>query len=101
MIKLTGKQNRYLRSQGQRLEATVVIGRAGLNDAIVDHIRKQLDLSELVKVRLTVGQGSGRREAAEEIAKITESACAGVVGRTLLLYRPNVELPNNERIKLP
>ena len=35
MIELTGKQKRLLRGRGQRLPAAVILGRAGLSEAVV------------------------------------------------------------------
>ena len=101
MEKLTGKQNRYLRSIGQKLDPSVVIGQAGLNQAVIEHICALLDAHELIKLRLSEEQGSQRKIAAEEIAEVTNSACAGVVGRTFLLYKSNPELPKTDRINLP
>ncbi len=101
MEKLTGKQNRYLRSIGQKLSDAAVIGQAGLSPAMIEHINTLLETHELIKLRIAEAQGAERKDIAAEIADATNSTCAGVVGKTLLLYKPNPELPNKDRIKLP
>lgn len=101
MNALTGKQNRYLRSLGQRLPAATTIGKAGLSEAVVAHLRRLLTERELIKVRLSEEHiGAERKEAAAELEKATGSACAGIVGRTVLLYFPNEDRPADKRITL-
>jgi len=51
---------------------------------------------ELVKVRLPAG-AAVRREMAEALAGASSAAVVGVVGRTILLYRPNPNLDEATR----
>ena len=88
METLTGKHKRLLRSRGQRLGVSLAIGRAGLGPSLIEQISRALDARELIKVRLFDERGQARRAAAEQIARRTNSICIGVVGRTVLLYRP-------------
>ncbi len=101
MTGLTGKQKRFLRGLGQRLEPSVVLGKSGMTPAIVAAVGEQLSRRELIKVRLPAGPGRARRASAEALAAAAEASCAGVVGRTALLYRPNPDLPARERLALP
>ncbi len=101
MEPLTGKQNRFLRSRGQKLAAEVSLGKTGATDAVVRDIRSRLEKRELIKVRLGEIHGSARKELAARLAQAVDAACAGVVGRTALLYRPNPALPDDERIEFP
>ena len=55
---------------------------------------------EMVKVRLPVG-AADRREMADSLAVRTGASVVVVVGRTVLLYRPNPDVPAAERIELP
>ena len=100
MISLSGKQKRYLRGLGQRLDAVCIIGKAGATDEIVRNISQLLAERELVKVRLTSEHGRERKITAARLAEATGSNCVGVVGRTVLLYRPNEELPRDQRVRL-
>ena len=101
MQELTSKQKRYLRGIGQRLDVRVSVGKGGLSDAFLETVRGMLDREELIKIRLPAGPGKWRNAVATDIAESTDATCAGVVGRTALLYRPNDELEERKRINLP
>ena len=89
MENLTGKEKRSLRGMGQHLKASVIIGKAGLNPSVVEHIDIQFTNNELVKIRLADQHGPQRKEIAAEIAAATNSTCIGITGKTMLLYRPS------------
>lgn len=98
-MELSGKQKRFLRALGQKLPVSIKIGKAGLGGPFVQQVRQLLDHKELVKVRLLQGDRDQREQSAVELADKTESQVAGLVGRSLLLYRPNEQL--DEPIVLP
>jgi RNA-binding protein len=93
---LQGFQRRYLRSLANPLRALVQIGDAGLSDAVVDAIDAALGDHELVKVRLR--QPEDKKSVAADLASRTSSALCGVVGHTVILYRPH---PEARKIQLP
>jgi len=93
MENLTGKEKRSLRGMGQRLKASVIIGKAGLNSSVIEHIDIQFTNNELVKIRLADQHGSERKEIAAKIATATNSTCIGITGKTVLLYRPAPATP--------
>jgi len=101
MIELTGKQKRHLRGMGQKLRPLLAIGKAGLSDGFVATADELLRRQELIKLRLPAGSGGQRQQLAEQLAEAVGACCAGVVGRTALLYRPNPDLPDDDRIELP
>jgi len=101
MTQLSGKQKRFLRGIGQRTHATCSLGKAGMTDALVADILRQLSRRELVKVRISSAVQTPCDQLAEAIAKATGSSCVGAVGRTCLLYRPNEQMKPEERLSLP
>jgi len=88
-MKLSGKQNRYLRGLGHHLEPVVMLGKSGLTENIVTSTSEALDNHELIKIRVQEGCELDRREAAEMLAKVTHAHLVQVLGRTFLLYRRN------------
>ena len=88
---LTGKQRRYLRALGQRLAATLHVGRDGITAAVVEQAETQLRAQELIKVRMTENMPASRHETADELAGRTGAEVVQVLGRTALLYRGRVE----------
>jgi len=90
---LTGKQRRYLRSLGQRLTATLQVGREGVTAAVVEQADTQLGAHELIKVRVSENAPLSRRETADTLAARTRADVVQVLGRTALLYRRRPEDP--------
>ena len=98
MSELTGKQRRHLRALGHHLSAVVQVGHEGLSDAVVQQARAQLEAHELIKVRVGESSPLSRHDAADQLATLTGSSLAQVLGRTFLLYKPR---ENEPRIALP
>ena len=87
-IKLTGKQNRYLRGLGHGLQPFVMIGKHHLSEDVIRAANETLDKHELIKVRIQEGCLEDRKSVAAELAAETGSAVVQVLGKTFLLYRP-------------
>ena len=98
-MELSTRQLAYLRSLGQHRKPLVHLGREGLTEGTQRALTQELRSHELVKVRVLRSSPDGAREAAEEMAAAVDAVLVGVVGGTMLLYRPNPEL--KERIVLP
>lgn len=94
---LTGKQARFLRGLGHKLQPVVMIGRQEMSDDVVAAVDEALQAHELIKIKLQEGCLTDRRVVAEELAAKTDAAVAQVLGKTILLYRPS----ENELIQLP
>jgi RNA-binding protein len=86
-MKLTGKQNRYLRGLGHHLDPVVMTGKAGLTESIVTSTSQSLDTHELIKLRVQDGCDLDRKEVANQLAKVVHAQLVQVLGRTFLLYR--------------
>ncbi len=100
-MELSGKQRRFLRGLGQRIPATLSLGNAGLTPAFARQLGDMLDRHELVKVHLPATSPADRKEIAQQLADLVQSGLAGVVGRTVLVYRPSSKLPDDKRIHIP
>ena len=98
MDELTGRQRRHLRALGQRLAATLHVGHEGVSDAVVAQADAQLEIHELIKVRVGENAPADRHETAAQLASRTRAHLTQVIGRTALLYRRRSEEP---RIVLP
>ena len=97
MTELKGKQLRYLRGLGHHLQPVVMIGKEELSEKVISATDVALEKHELIKVKLQEGCMLDRRETAAELARLTASAVAQVLGKTFLLYRrgkkPVIVLP--------
>jgi RNA-binding protein len=94
--KLDGAQRRHLRGLAHALKPIVFVGEAGLSESVLAALDEALATHELVKVRLR--QPQDKKEAARKLASASGSALCGVVGHTVVLYRPDPERP---RIEVP
>jgi RNA-binding protein len=89
---LPEKQKRNLRQRGHALRPVVIIGTAGLSEAVVREIDLSLAHHELLKVR--IGGEADRESKKRLIASICESCHAELVqaiGHVALIYRKRAE----------
>ncbi|GAB4338427.1 MAG: ribosome assembly RNA-binding protein YhbY [Desulfobulbaceae bacterium] len=99
---LSGRQKRYLRSLGHHLAAVVIVGREGITDNLIGSCAEGLDAHELIKVKLGQNCPLEKKQAATELAEKTGACMVQLIGRTILLYRPNRDLPRGRvGIELP
>jgi len=98
MPDLRSRQVRYLRSLGHHLKPVVMIGDAGLTEAVLAELDAALTHHELVKVRMRVGHRPTRDRMVATMEQRTGCSAVQRLGHTTLLYRRN---PENPRIRLP
>jgi RNA-binding protein len=98
---LPGKHQRFLRSLGHHLTQSVIVGREGISDNLVQSCNEGLGAHELIKVRLGQNCPVEKKEAAQELAAKTGSHLVQLIGKTVLLYKPNPDLPRDQGIRLP
>lgn len=97
-MNLTDKQRKYLRTLAHPRKPIVMLGAAGLTDAVIAEIDLALDAHELVKVKVRVGDRDERDTVIATILARTGAAQVQRVGHVLTLYRRNRD---NVKIKLP
>jgi RNA-binding protein len=88
---LDKEQKKRLRSEGQALDATVNIGKAGVTEGVMEELDTQLRRNHLVKVRLqrsAVGEDKQEKDIqATELAALLSAELVERRGHTVLLYR--------------
>ena len=97
---LNGAQKTYLRGLGQRLEASLKVGRAGLTPAFFKELQHMLNAKELIKLRFLGADRDVRAELCTQIADEGRCVCVGAVGHTALFYRRQAD-PQRRVINLP
>ncbi|MBW2426445.1 MAG: ribosome assembly RNA-binding protein YhbY [Deltaproteobacteria bacterium] len=96
MPELDGAERRHLRGLAHPLKPVVIVGEGGLSEAVLRALDEALERHELVKVRLR--QPQDKKRSARELAEASGAALCGLVGHTVVLYRPHPEKP---KIELP
>lgn len=85
---MRGKERAELRSAAHHLDPIVHVGHGGITNAVLASLDDALRTHELVKVQLGKHLDITSKEAANELARATESEVIQVIGRTCTLYRP-------------
>ena len=95
---LTSKQRAYLRSLANPIDTIVMVGKSGMSPELVKQADDALTARELIKGRALETAPLSAREAAEELAKETNSDVVQVIGTRFVLYRRH---PKEPKIVLP
>ncbi|MEE8408944.1 MAG: ribosome assembly RNA-binding protein YhbY [Myxococcota bacterium] len=93
---LAGFQRQWLRGKAHSLKPVVQVGQSGLADSVLEAVVQALLDHELIKVRLQ--QPDDKKGMAQDLAFRSGSTMCGLVGHTVILYRPHPEEP---QIRLP
>jgi RNA-binding protein len=98
-MSLTPRQRAHLRSLAHRLKPVVQIGKEGASDEALQSVEEAFNTRELLKIKAL----ENAPETARELAGTLEGRLPGVhavqvIGRTVVLYRPD---PENPEIRLP
>jgi RNA-binding protein len=88
---LTSRDRKSLRGRAHPLEPVVLVGQAGVTDAVLRAVDEALTAHELIKVRLH--EPEDKRGSARDLAAGADAALCGLVGHTVILYRPHPERP--------
>lgn len=97
-MELTGKQKSFLRSLGQTLKPTIMIGKMGVTDNTLLSIRNGFNTKELLKIKVQDGCAETEEEVSEKVTEGTGATAVQIVGHTILLFKrdhknPKIELP--------
>lgn len=88
MLELTPEQRKFLKARGHALKPVVMIGNAGLTEAVVLETDQALKAHELIKVRVLGDDRDAREAWFMELCEALGAAPVQHIGKLLLLYRP-------------
>lgn len=89
---LTSKQRADLRAQANGLEVTLIIGKEGITENVIESAVQLLDSRELVKGKVLETSGYTAREACDEICEATGADGVQCVGYKFVIYRKSKKL---------
>ena len=84
---LTSKQRAQLRSIAQSYNTIFFVGKQGIGEELVKQLDDVLNSRELIKVGVQENCEFTAREAADQIAELTNSEVVQVIGRKFVLWR--------------
>ncbi len=91
---MNSKQRSYLMSLAANQDAIFQVGKGGVSPTLVEGIDEALSTRELVKINVLKTSFEPLMQTADTIAGRTHSEVVSVIGRKIILYRPNPEKKN-------
>lgn len=84
---LTSKERAELRSQANALDTTLMVGKGGITEALINEADNQLTTRELVKGKVLEGAMMTPREVCDELCQELGAEGVSVIGTKFVIYR--------------
>lgn len=97
-MQMTSKQRAYLKSLASNLNPVFQIGKSGLTPEITEAVSEAFNNNELIKVAVLKNCADDPGAIAQTVAERTHSQVVQVIGKKIVLYKPNKDKP---KIELP
>ncbi|NYT60071.1 YhbY family RNA-binding protein [Alcaligenaceae bacterium] len=89
-LEITSQERSALRAAAHPLRPVVLIGDRGLSDSVLKEIDLNLNAHQLIKVRIAGEERDARNAMLETICESLSCAPVHHLGKTLIIYRPDV-----------
>ncbi|PCI07711.1 MAG: ribosome assembly RNA-binding protein YhbY [Gammaproteobacteria bacterium] len=90
-MSLSKKQIKFLRSKCHTLKAVIMMGQKGLTEEVLNELDIALSSHELVKIKLSVDDREARKQLILKICDKSQSEEVQSIGKTLSVYRVNLD----------
>lgn len=97
-MKLTSKQRAYLKGLASTLDPIFQIGKMSLTPEVTKAVEESFNKRELIKIAVLKNCMDDPREIASALADRTHSTVVHVIGKKIVLYKPDRD---NPKILLP
>ena len=95
---MTSKQRAYLKSLASKLDPIFQVGKSSLTPELTEAIGEAFHNNELIKVAVLKNCMDDPNEIAQTVAERTHSQVVQVIGKKIVLYKPDKDKP---KIQLP
>lgn len=95
---MTSKQRAFLMSLASNLQPIFQIGKASLTPEVTEAISESFNKKELIKIAVLKNCFDDPKEIAQILAERTHSQVVQVIGKKIVLYKPDKDKP---KIELP
>ena len=95
---MTSKQRAYLKSLAMKLDPIINVGKGSVTPELVNAVDEAIEKNELIKIGVLKNCLDDPRQIGETIAGRTKSEVVQVIGKKIVLYRPNKK---DSKIVLP
>ena len=95
---MTSKQRAYLKSLASNLNPIFQVGKSSLTPELTEAVAEAFNNNELIKIAVLKNCMDDPNEIAQTVAERTHSQVVQVIGKKIVLYKPNKDKP---KIVLP
>ncbi|MBD5518031.1 MAG: ribosome assembly RNA-binding protein YhbY [Lachnospiraceae bacterium] len=95
---MTSKQRAYLKSLANSLDPIFQVGKSSLTPEFTESVGDAFNTRELLKIAVLKNCADDPREIAQAVAERTHSQVVQVIGKKIILYKPDKK---NPKIVLP
>ena len=95
---MTSKQRAYLKSLASTLDPLFQVGKGSVTPEVIEAISEAFNNRELLKISVLKNCMDDPRAIAEVVAERTRSQVVQVIGKKIVLYKPDKK---NPKIVLP
>ena len=75
------------KARAHKIGVSVLIGKAGLSERVIDEINTQLKAHKLIKIKVSSNDKIYRNEIQEKICNITDSVVINKIGKILVIFK--------------
>lgn len=95
---MTSKQRAYLKGLASNLDPILQLGKSSLTPEFTEAVGEAFHTKELIKITVLKNCADDPNEIAQTVAERTHSQVVQVIGKKIVLYRPDKK---NPKIILP
>jgi RNA-binding protein len=95
---MTSKQRAYLKSLASTLNPIFQVGKSSLTPELTEAIGESFNKNELIKIAVLKNCADDPAEIAQTVAERTHAQVVQVIGKKIVLYKPDKDKP---KIELP
>ena len=97
-MELTSKQRAHLKGLAMNIDPIFQVGKSSITPEYVEAIREAFNTRELIKISVLKNCLDDPKEIAQVVAERTGSTVVQVIGKKIVLYKPDKDKP---KIVLP
>lgn len=97
-MKLTSKQRAHLKGLAMNIDPIFQVGKSSITPEYVEAIREAFNTRELIKISVLKNCFDDPKEIAQVVSERTGSTVVQVIGKKIVLYKPDKDKP---KIVLP
>ncbi|MCM1173956.1 MAG: ribosome assembly RNA-binding protein YhbY [Blautia sp.] len=90
---MTSKQRAYLKSLANGLDPVFQVGKSSLTSEVTEAVNEAFNTRELLKIAVLKNCADDPKEIAAIVAERTHSQVVQVIGKKIVLYKPDKKNP--------